>query len=451
MLFSRSMVVLALSLALILIGINSQSGWLFWLAGLLLSSLVVSWVLSLHQVRNLSLARRNQPEISEEEPLEVTLEVRNRGRSSRHLLEVIDDDPCGDESRKRPRLKPARKTLREYLEDPSPPDSPSPERDGGRAAFLIPRLDAGGKASLTYQRRGLRRGIYRNWPGFFYSEGIIGLARHTSRTRVESRLVVFPYNVELSSFPLVDSFLHPQRAPHDLSSRGAGMDYYGVREFRAGDPLRHVHWKTTARRGELVVREFEREVGTPFTVLIDNRPDNGGGANGSASLDSAARLAASVARYALAAGHPVSLAASSGENAVLHNVPYFQAALEWLAALRPDGRVGPEEQVERLRGALEPGSFLCCIFPAARLDPRRLAAALPPMCRVALVLVDQPSHNGEASSRRPGPPPQEIVSDLIRAPFAGLISISLYRKGDDLRECLEKPSIIFGGSRPRTR
>ena len=38
---------------------------------------------------------------------------------------------------------------------------------------------------------------------------------------------------------------------------GHGTDLYGVREFRSGDALRRIHWRTSARRGQLVVREFE--------------------------------------------------------------------------------------------------------------------------------------------------------------------------------------------------
>ncbi len=452
MFFSRSVLVLALSFAMILIGINSQSGWLFWLAGLLLSALLVSWSVSLFQVRKLSLVRRHRAEVGEEESLRVTLEVRNGGRTARNLLEVIDGDPCSGDPHKRPRLKVERKTLRERLRDPSPPRKGSPAERGGRAAFLVPRIEASGVVALTYQRRGLRRGVYRDWPGFFYSEGIIGLARHTSRARMESRLVVLPHYAELRSFPLVDSFLHQQRTPQEYSSKkGAGMDYYGVREFRSGDPLRHVHWRTTARRGELVVREFERETGTPLVVLVDNRAGNGPREEYSDLLDSEARLAASIVHYAHYAGHPVTLAAYRGESPELYDVPGFHDALIWLAALEPVGAAAIEQQAEGLWSELTPGCFFCCITPARDIDYGRLAAAPPPMCHVSMVLVDRFSHDGNGAAPRAASASERIVSGLAAAPFAGLFSISLYRKGEDIRTCLEKPLIIYGDSTPRGR
>ena len=451
MLFSRSLVVAALSLAMILIGVNSQSGWLFWLAGLLLSALLVSWTTSVFEVRKLSLTRRHRSEVNEEETLEVTLVVENHGRFSRNLLEVIDEDPCDSRPHKRPRLKPARKTLRAYLRDPSPPQKGSPAANGGRAALLIPRVEAGSEIRLSYERGGMRRGLYGGWPGFFYSEGIIGLARHARRARADSRLVVLPHYEELRSFPLVDSFLYPQKTPLEYSSKGAGMDYYGVREFRAGDPLQHVHWRTTARRGELVVKEFERETGTPLVILIDNQAGNGAGRGGNSLLDSEARLAASVTRYAHYAGHPVILASYRGASPVLYDVPGFHACLEWLAALLPEGGIGLEEQVEGLRSELEPGVFFCCIVPARAYDFGRIAAALPPLCHVALVLVDASSHGGNGPSDRIASSPEKAVSNLLSAPFPGLFSVSVYRKGDGLGQCLEKPLIIYGGLPPRGR
>jgi uncharacterized protein (DUF58 family) len=436
----------------VLIGVNSQSGWLFWLAGLLLAALAVSWVISTLQVRKLSLVRRHRPEVDEEGTLEVTLEVRNRGRFSRNLLEVIDEDPCNGKPGGRPRLKAARRTVREQLRNPSPPPKESPASKGGRAAFLIPRIEAGGEASFSYIRGGLRRGIYEDWPGFFYSEGIIGLARHTSRTQVKSRLLVLPHYVELSSFPLVDSFLHPQRTPQEYSSsKGAGIDYYGVREYRSGDPLRHVHWKTTARRGELVVREFERETGTPVVILVDNLAGKDSRKEYSALLDSEARLAASIVHYAHYAGHPVIMAAYRGESPELYDVPSFNDALKWLAALEPVGGAVLEEQAEGLWSELTPGCFFCCITPARGMDCSRLAAALPAMSHTALVLVDPVSHNGNGSNGNRGISSEQVVWSLVSEPFGGLFSVSLYRKGDDLRECLEKPLVIYGDYQPRGR
>ncbi|MDY6795589.1 MAG: DUF58 domain-containing protein [Actinomycetota bacterium] len=451
MFFSRSLFVLVLSLALIIIGINSQSGWLFWLAALLLSALGISWLLSLQQVRGLGIKRRHRPRVSEEEELEITLEVTSRGRFSRYLLEVIDTDPRDGDSQKKARLKAKRKSLREQLDMVRGivKEEVAQQGERGKTPFLIPHLGAGGDASLTYRRGGLSRGIYEGWPALFYSEGILGLARHSSRVECSSRLVVYPWYAELSSFPLVDSFLHPQRLPHDHLTKGVGTDYYGVREFRPGDPLRHVHWKTTARKGELVVREFEREVGTPLTVLIDNHYGHLSDKDVSQALDSSARLAASIVHYAFYAGHPVRLISSRDREPVVFRVPTFQAALEWLAGLRPEEGPDREERFRGLYRELEGESFLCFILADTGRGYGGITAALPPMCQVALILVDVDSFNGNGTTAMARPAGE--ASGPGKQPFPGFHSVSFYGKGDDIRECLERPTITFNGSQPLGR
>lgn len=443
MLFSRSLLVASLSLSMVLIGVNSQSGWMFWLAGLLLASLLVSWVVSALQVRKLALERVHAPEASEGDILRVTLRVSNNGRFSRHLLEVIDEDPRTPESARVPRLRAPRKTLAEYLRDPSPPRGEPPSERGGRAAFLIPRIGSGETATITYQRGGLRRGAYRDWPAYFYSEGIIGLARHAGRARVPSSLTVVPRYVELGNLSFVDSFLHPHRTLQEVSSKGDGTEFYGVREYRAGDPLRHVHWKTTARRGELAVREFEREVGAPLVLLLDNRA-GGDRERDVEVLDCGARVAASVAYYAAHAGHPVVMASARGTEVETFRVGAFPEALRWLAFLEPEGTAGLATLARLLGRELVSGCFFCCITPAADLDVEGLEAALPPMCRMSLVLIDASSHSHNGSSLRL-PSPDKLLEALSRRPPAGLHSVTICRKGDDIRKCLEKPLIIFAG------
>jgi len=50
--------------------------------------------------------------------------------------------------------------------------------------------------------------------------------------------------------------------------RGAGMDPHGVREYVAGDPMRYVHWRSSARRGKLMVKEFETGSGVVVNFVL---------------------------------------------------------------------------------------------------------------------------------------------------------------------------------------
>jgi uncharacterized protein (DUF58 family) len=106
---------------------------------------------------------------------------------------------------------------------------------------------------------------------------------------------------------------------------GHGTDLYGVREYRSGDPLRRIHWKTSARRGELVVREFEPPGLKVLALLLDAEPAT------QAAADQLARLAASEAWDCLRAGGRVHLWAPGLEPLAPWQARSIWAVLEWLA------------------------------------------------------------------------------------------------------------------------
>lgn len=443
----RSLITVALSLAMVLIGINSQSGWLFWLAGLLLAALAVSWLDSLFQVRNLEAERIHKPAVSEDQALDIRLKVRNRGRFPRHLLAVVDGDPCRKDAPARFTLKAPRRSFKSLLRE-ADTDEPYGQDAGPHgiiyhanepAPLFVSRLAGGGETALSYRRAGLRRGVYRDWPVYFYSEGILGFSRHSSRVNPASRLEVLPSYVELASFPLLDSLLQRVRQPQHAAVRGEGLDFYGVREYQPGDPLGRVHWRTTARRGALVVREFERERGMRLVILIDNRSRDLRGWKPEDRLDLQARIAASAAEYAWTAGCPVTLAAYQGMELMLYDTPGFQAALSWLASLEATGEPEPEEQLKGLAPLLGGETFICQIMAVEDQGELPPATAVPPTYRLAWILVVGPG-GGKPWG---GPFAKEALrsrrEESLSEPPPQLAGLILCREGEDLRKCLENP------------
>jgi uncharacterized protein (DUF58 family) len=106
---------------------------------------------------------------------------------------------------------------------------------------------------------------------------------------------------------------------------GHGTDLYGVREYRSGDSLRRIHWKTSARRGELVVREYEPPGLKVLALLLDPEPAT------AAAADQLARLAASEAWDCLRGGGRVHLWSPGLEPLAPWQARSIWAVLEWLA------------------------------------------------------------------------------------------------------------------------
>src|SRR5690606_5989415 len=82
--------------------------------------------------------------------------------------------------------------------------------------------------------------------------------------------------------------------------RSPSPDDAGLRSYRVGDDLRRVHWASSARRGELLVRSDERAGRRTASVLVDLPPDRAG-------IEWTVSLGASMGLAALDAGHPVRL------------------------------------------------------------------------------------------------------------------------------------------------
>jgi uncharacterized protein (DUF58 family) len=102
-------------------------------------------------------------------------------------------------------------------------------------------------------------------------------------------------------------------------------DVSSVRDYHAGDPLHHIHWRSVARRGELVVREFddERHAHSTVIALVPDDPD---------TADVVASIATSLALASLRDAAEVALW-SSGR--ITHERD-ADAVLEWGARLAPD-------------------------------------------------------------------------------------------------------------------
>lgn len=132
-----------------------------------------------------------------------------------------------------------------------------------------------------YQFRPLKRGRYR-WSGV-YVEGTdaLGLVTRIKEYSTDvAEMTVLPV-------PIPVSIEMPTAAGWGISeaesgqTRGAGLEPRGIREFSHGDSLRHVHWRSTARTGRLLVKEFEAgtHAAAAFVLQTTRGTEVGEGAN----------------------------------------------------------------------------------------------------------------------------------------------------------------------------
>ena len=127
---------------------------------------------------------------------------------------------------------------------------------------------------------------------------------------------------------------------------GSGTELFGVREYRPGDSLRRIHWRSSARHGELVVREYEPPGLQTLGIFCDPNPGN------SDVADQLARLAASEASDCLSHGGRVMLWGPGLVPSVEGEARSLWAALEWLARYPERAATGQDVDPPRVSGAV---------------------------------------------------------------------------------------------------
>lgn len=175
---------------------------------------------------------------------------------------------------------------------------------GARPRFVVDRLDPQGRAAVTYSLRSDVRGRWDVGPVRLRLTDPFGMCEVTRSFTATDPLTVVPKVHPLASLNAAGSW----RGAGDSVTRTAaasGEHDVATREYRYGDDLRRVHWRSTARRGELMVRRDEQPHQMQATVLVDRRAVGHRGDGPASSFEWAVSAAASVCHLLVQAGYGV--------------------------------------------------------------------------------------------------------------------------------------------------
>ncbi len=193
-----------------------------------------------------------------------------------------------------------------------------------------------------------KRGFYELGPAEIRTTDPFGLLRFVRRFGARTEVTVYPEVFELAGFPL-------RGRKGDIGTRGSfaqrGDEFSGLREYRRGDDRRHIDWKSVARTGELVVKEFAQESPQRHAVVLDlYRP--GIGAT-EAEVEDAVSAAGSVLYHLAREGLLFRLlCADKGRGATAFGADEaaYWRAMDLLAVARPDGDIELDDLLnEKLR------------------------------------------------------------------------------------------------------
>jgi hypothetical protein len=183
---------------------------------------------------------------------------------------------------------------------------------GTRPRFVVDRMGPKWKRTVGYVIRSDVRGKYTIGPMKVRLSDPFGLVELDRTFQSTSSLVVTPRVVALPAIPLSGAWTGSgDNRPRAFAS-GSAEDVT-VREYRRGDDLRRVHWRSSAHTGELMVRREEQPWQSRATLFLDNRKISHRGAGAASSLEHAVSIAASVAVHLVQRGFSVRLVTAAGE------------------------------------------------------------------------------------------------------------------------------------------
>jgi uncharacterized protein (DUF58 family) len=216
---------------------NTMAGWLYVISGMMFALLGLGAILPVRALKELNLRRSPIDPVPAGDCLTIELEIENPSKQPKTLLQVKDLLPF--------LLSPPMESVIEVI----PPQSSYP---------------------WVYYAKTNRRGVYR-WHDVELRTGTpLGLFWCCRGREVNARAVVYPPVLPLSQCPLIDS-LGKEESLKLQSERLYKTATEGVtralRHYRRGDPSRLIHWRTSARLGELQVRELEIITGGQEVII----------------------------------------------------------------------------------------------------------------------------------------------------------------------------------------
>jgi uncharacterized protein (DUF58 family) len=322
---------------------QTQVGWLYVLCALAVGLWLGTSLIPRRTLRHLTLVRRlngsttpAELELHAGQPAAIDLDLKNE--SQLPALQVQGLEVC--------------------------PLAPADDR---QQPFFVTSIASRSSVVLRYETVCARRGWFEFPPARLTTRAPFGFFSATRDLSAPTGVLVFPEYRELERLPLFDK-MPAQQNP--FPQMGLSGEFIGVRDYRPGDSRRHVHWRSTARAGRLIVKEYAEETQLGLTLALDLRAASVVGAEPNTSLELAIKIAATLARYADQRGLPVHLAANSRRWPAPPGPVSWWGLMNYLARVEADA-TADESFADYLSGP-RATSFLAAIFTApdeAAIDP----------------------------------------------------------------------------------
>lgn len=294
------LLLLGIFITLYLIAINRGLELLYVIAELSLATLILSFIAPYFNTLGISVLIKHPKYSNQNQDIPITIELSSSSFFSKYFLEIWLYTPFTSKS---------------------------------SHMFFIKYLSK--KLTMHTQISTDIRGVHQIGPVSIETAFPLGLNVVTKTFEdTKSEIVVFPSPFKVSNFPFFQDETSSHYGENMGKRKGGNDEFISVREYKQGDSPRHIHWPSSAKKGELIVREYQDILPSSLTIILDlNKKFNVISSLKETTLEYAINIASSLAIYALDQGYSVNLLGLGKDEIKLMNLKGSHNHIEILKTL----------------------------------------------------------------------------------------------------------------------
>ncbi len=292
----------AITLLLGVGAINTGNNLLYMLLGMMLGLIIVSGIMSESMIRKVAIERLPSPPLFAGSEGVVQYRLTNeKVFIPSFSIEVVEGEDHD--------TKEWRQALQGKKSKKKKKGSDRAKREPALPRCLVHRVPAGMERTQRGSITPPRRGLYRYEHIDLVTRFPFGFFEKSKRLEKKGERLVFPRLVEPPQLDLGRSRLD---GAEEDPRKGLGYEFFALRDYFAGEDWRRIHWKVTARRGDLVVRETERELSRTVSIGVYNVLTEKAGKNEERAMERLIEVAAALAQKLIDEGCEVGLTSVDG-------------------------------------------------------------------------------------------------------------------------------------------
>jgi len=390
-----------------IIGLRTSISFFYFFFWFLISTIGVSlvWITLQFIGTGLNLSRKVISKIEEDDILEVETLIKNNGILPAFNFVLEERLSCAIAEEREKRI------LLEYL--------------GTRFPL-----------NLKYSCRCPQRGRYTLGPLVVYFFDPLGLFFLKRTYPLYSELYVYPKAFKIKKFPPLVKGVLPWFGIGTKRVSGDEDEFYGTREYKDGDPIKRIHWLSTARKNRLIVKEFQCQSFSRATIMFNLEKDKNFGEGKEKVAEYTIKIAASVAKYLME--RDVSLEIIAHTDKIVHfpfnkGAEHLEDIFKFLAVAQTESDLNLGEIFEEFSRYIPDNSNLVVIMTDRDWEylPAILALEKRDICLIPLILISSTFlYSGDKKG----------VINYVKIKLSRAFNLNpiLFSRGDNLEEVFLK-------------